>query len=393
MKRGAVTVAIVLMVGAVVAWKLFWKHDPAAQHLEHDRANGSSAPTPLPGLAGSGSSASLPRGNSNPVPGAGPEVTPFGAPGSLAIVPDHYELTSQPGSQFVNRAGGKSTLFTHDPKVESWSRRIAVHVKDDAGNAVAGAVILLSKEKLHVFAGSLSGEAGGTSDARGDASIAAPDDAMSAIAIHAKGWSDVVDVKPGDPSVELVVHPMGTLTGTASFNNHAESFQLHLKSTETPLDIVYETNADGTFTIAMLRPGTWTIEYGLAQAIAGGSSHTEQKTVTIEAGKTTTVKLEQTSATLVVVHTKTDDVSMVQYWLFDGAVAPANKDEAKASHPTGGMLFGGIDAKKDMQFHDVAAGKHTICLNKTYKDEHLAFGCTQVTLMPGDETKEITLEP
>ncbi|MFT3696618.1 MAG: hypothetical protein QM831_25990 [Kofleriaceae bacterium] len=310
-------------------------------------------------------------------------------PGTLATMPDHYELTNVGDGLVVSLTGGQwATTKKSAPIDLGPTHPVTVHVKTDGGAPVAGAVVIATLGRFSNDNLIFTGPAGGTTDATGTATFDVPQKPMTVVALHHDGWSSIA---PLGTTQDLVIPKPGTLTGTATYDGRPESIAFTLKSPDQP-ELRYETNPDGTFTIAALHPGTWELAYQLAQPVTGGAGRTQTMSVTIEAGELATVKLALASATLVVIHTNLTDAKMIDYFVIDGEVSPATRAEAKQLHPQGGA-YGGHDLSKDIQVHDVQPGKHTACINKRYADKHEAIACTHFTLMPGDDLKELTIEP
>ncbi len=318
----------------------------------------------------------------------------FDTPGSLSKIPERYELTTIDGQAFLNLAGGPSKVSPGrfgDERARPRVRTARGRVVDPKGRPVAGAVVVFD-ERLFVWAGHLTGAAGATTDANGEFSSASvPEGAMRAMALHPSGWSNVADV--GSAPLVLQLRGRGALRGRATYNGHGESFDLKVRPRPEPLfGIHYQSDPDGRYTIASLPPGDYTIEFRLAQTIAGGVSKPTERDVTIVDGATAQLDVTQSSAAVVVV-TPVLPPDMkpetVQFWLFTGDKVPANAAEARTrgrAEKTPGILFGGVDAMTPNQFHDVATGTYTTCVAV---DQTALFGCEKVVVLDGEDVREV----
>jgi len=100
----------------------------------------------------------------------------------------------------------------------------------------------------------------------------------------------------------------------------------------------------------------------------------------IEAGKPTNLALELPTGVLVVV-TMADaaQLSTIEYYLVPGnepALDAAKLRELGRSGKAMDTLFGGQDIDQPMQFHDVAPGTYTLCIDrKPDRDHHLPLVC------------------
>jgi len=337
---------------------------------------------PPPGL----SPATAGSGGSNARPGIG-----FAAPGSLATIPDHYELSMDGPHAFVNLAGGPSKQYVgHDhPDLRP---AVTVHgrVVDAKGHGVGGAIVVFDR-RIGVMAGHLSGDTGTTTDAAGEFSTANAHAGEVAIALDRTGWSDVVEI--GAAPLVLHMQGRGAMQGRATYNGHGESFDLLIRPRpEGKLDIRYQTDPGGRYTIASLPPGSYTVVFSLAQVIGGGVSKPIDREVTIVDRETAELDASQTSATVVVVTpVLPDDIApgIVEFWLFAGDRRPADIDEirtrAKVEHVPG-ILYGGKDARTPNQFQDVGPGAYVTCV---IVDRTALEGCAPVTVMEGDSVREV----
>lgn len=320
----------------------------------------------------------------------------FGAPGRLAKIPDQYEITrDSSGVVFVDLGGGKSTLYSGHVPAAVPHHALTVTVLDRARAPLANAVVTVEK-RVDVMGGAIAGRAGATTDATGRATFEVPNEAFQAVAIHHDGWTNVAEVAADATSLELVLVGRGALNGRAKYNGHAETFELYL--TNPTMRINYETDPDGTFTIASLPPGTWSVKCGLAQEITGGASKQDEKTVVIEDGKTATVEFDQTAGTTIVAEVAmpadTANPPIIQAFLFPGNATPPDatnvRDRARAEKVTH-LLFGGVDAMRPIQFHDVVPGSYLVCElgGDNLKVAGTLFGCAQVKVLAGDPIREV----
>jgi hypothetical protein len=347
-----------------------------------------SRPGALPQLTSTGSGSGSGSTAKRPHPGIG-----FGNPGTLAAIPDHYELTSTTGNVFVNMAGGRSEMYSYRAREPGPARTIHGKVVDAKDRPVAGAVVLVATD-FWIVGGSLGGSAGATSDAAGEFAIDnAATGTLFATAMHATGWSDIVTV--GDTPITLRMRGHGTLAGRATYNGHGESFAIHIATPAKPsVSIEYESDPDGRFTIASIPPGAYHVSIGLAQQITGGVSKTDARDITIEDGKTVQLEIAQVSGTIVVVSPKLPadyKPETIEYYLFPASAAPPDATNLRArgrAEKVPSLLFGGQDALVPTQFHDVAAGSYLVCAEA---DRDRSFACTPVTVIDGDSVREIEI--
>jgi len=216
-----------------------------------------------------------------------------------------------------------------------------------------------------------------------------PTIAQLVFAFDTSGWSELAPI--GDAPVVLHLAGHGALHVRATYNGHAESFQMYLSAVpEKRFDIIYVSDPDGTFTIASLPAGAYKLRVGLYQEIAGGASKMTDREIAIETGKTTELEIAQTSGAVVVATARGGkSPKYYEYWLFPGespATGSAAKARGKAEHPPY-YLVGGVHLDVPVQFHDVAAGSYSACART---DDDL-FGCTNVTVLDGDNVREIEI--
>jgi hypothetical protein len=389
---------VVGLLGALVVMIVLWRQatstdkqapPDAARAIDRGAVGGTSGETATR-ATGTGSGPSLPAAPIDAPPRA--RGVTFAAPGSLAKIPDRYEITPSGGSVFVNLAGGQSTHYAASTGRPSSPRRVAKgRVVDRADKPVPGAIALVATS-FWLTGGDVMAAGGAITDDNGEFVIdQAPTDKPFAIALHATGWSELVEV--GTAPVVLRMRGRGELHGRATYNGHGESFSITLTTRPpTPFRLDYETDPDGRYVIASVPPGDWHVRIALAQSIAGGVSKATERDVTITDGGKTAVDVAQTSAAMVVATPKLPDgydVKMIEYWMFPGVAVPATIAAAKArakAEGTPGVLYGGHDALNPTQFHDVAVGSYQIC---AIADRDALFACVAVAVLDGDPVREV----
>ncbi|MGE0551132.1 MAG: carboxypeptidase-like regulatory domain-containing protein [Kofleriaceae bacterium] len=320
-------------------------------------------------------------------------VGPGGAPGSLAKIPERYELSTPKGHAYVNLAGGEINIRGAEPRVVSQPRTLHGVVVDRAGRPIGGAIVMVG-DSLWVVFGHLAGDAGATTNAAGEFVIdnAAPG-ALFAIALHPTGWSSPTEIT--DAPLQLTLLGSGALKGRATIDRRGDSFTISVASIPRPIFRVdYETNLDGRFEIASLPPGKFTVRFGLAQSITGGSSNWGQREIEIVAGQTTQLDVDQTSSTVVVATVQVPGdvkVNMIEYWLRPGP-SPKGLEAVRAAASDSGvrsMVYGGQDALTPIQFHDVAPGAYSVCA-AINRDQW--FGCAELTVIGGESVRELAIK-
>lgn len=350
-------------------------------------------PSSAPGSRPQSLPSALPSSNQDAGLAGRREPTGRFGPGTMKAIPARYELVTKDDYVAVNLAGGSPTVFRPSFRAVApqETRELRGRVIDLANQPVPGAVVLASKS-IDVFGGQLLADAGATAAADGTFVIAkAPTNAVIQ-AIDRTGWSEVL-VTTGAP-IDLVIRGRGELRGTLTYDGHAESFQLFLaRHGEPPFRVFYESDPDGTYVFASLPVGAYTVTIGLAQSIGGGSSKTVKREITIEAGKTTRLDLDQRSSTVVVASTRLPagfQLKTIEYVLLPGR-PPADRTEAKTRSRAGEStmpLFGGRDANTPMQFHDVEPGAYHAC--SAVNDDAL-WGCAPVVVVDGDVAREVEI--
>jgi hypothetical protein len=310
-------------------------------------------------------------------------------PGALSKIPSRYQLVLRGGHAAVDLGGGESTVTFPFPDPPRATRAVSGRVVDAAEHGVAGAIVMVG-DHLTTWSGTLTAAAGTTTAADGSFSITdAPATPAVAVAFDPSGWSELAAV--GDEPLVLHLRGFGSLHVRATYNGHAESFEMQLVSQTAAFQVNYLSDPDGTFTIASLPPGPYTAAIGLAQEIGGGASQLTTRQIEIAAGTTTELDIAQTSATTVVAtaHGSIAKPGYYQYWLFAGTAPPtldAARARASAEHPPA-YLVGGQDLLVPVQFHDTSPGSYAACA----RTDANAFGCTAVTVLDGDTVRELEI--
>ncbi|MGE0872865.1 MAG: hypothetical protein AB7P03_30195 [Kofleriaceae bacterium] len=320
-------------------------------------------------------------------------IGPGGAPGSLANIPERYELSTPSGHAYVNLAGGQLQIKPAEPRAVTQPRALRGTVVDRAHRPIEGAIVMVG-DSLWVVFGHLTGDAGATTNAAGEFEINnAPAGGLFAIALHPTGWSSPTPIT--DEPLQLTLLGRGALKGRATMDNRGDSFTISVATIPRPIFRVdYESDPDGRFEIASLPPGKFTVGFGLAQSITGGSSHWGHREIEIVAGQTTELDVDQASSTVVVATPQVPDgtkVNMIEYWLRPGP-SPKLLDVARATANESGvrsMLYGGGDSLTPIQFHDVDPGRYSVCA-AINRDQW--FGCAELTVIGGESVRELEIK-
>ena len=317
-------------------------------------------------------------------------IIDIGAAGSLAVAPQVYVLDSGGGAPSVNLAGGPSRVSSMGDGAHGPTVGLRGSVVDPAGRPVPGAIVILGAQISIVF-GHLSGSAATTTDGAGRFTIDAPKDAGFALALDPRGWSSVVPIDTGATApLSLKLVGRGALHGRLRYGGRGDVFAIRAVLRDRPFTVHYQSNPDGQFEIASLPPGSYVVSLGLAQTIAGGSSQATERVVTIEDGKTAELVVDQRTGATIVVAPRLDArvPDTLEYWLVTGP-APTTAALAKADQTRWAatpMLFGGMDAAKPMEFHDVAPGSYQACVSDASAG---LFGCAGVAVSATDSAREV----
>jgi hypothetical protein len=327
--------------------------------------------------------------------------------GQLAVPPS-YELSVEgPVAVSLNLAGGPSGLTPYGAvsPAPAYQRTTRGRVVDGNRKGVARAVVLVAKD-FHTFFGSLLAEQGATTAADGSFSITVHDaDAKSVIALEAQtGWSRPVVVAAGDDTatIKLVIPPPGILAGTVTRDGAPIDARVDVSPSENPdVTVTVETDTTGEFEFPLLAPGRYNVAASPLEMFGGGTSAPLVREVTIAAGARTDVTLALTENTVVVAHVKAaggDKFQTVDYMLVPKAVMPATPtlDALLALAKAGKvmrMLYGGSDAMADMEFHDVARGSYTLCVDARVDWEKPApLVCRPVTVGGNKSVLEVEVD-
>ncbi len=314
-----------------------------------------------------------------------------GERGILAKLPAAFELTkTSSGHVAVSLAGGQSTSFGYDAAPKG-THAIRGKVVDRAGTPVTGALVIADGyPHVRLWAGSVMGQSGATSANDGSFEILDGPDTGSIFALDARaGWSLVSPIADGANTLTLLGH--GALHGVLRYNGHGESFSIGLDTPDKSFSVSYESDPDGTFTIASLPPGPYRAHVGLAQVIAGGASKYVEKDIAIVADQTTELAIDQTSGTTIAIEAKPRGQSTMEYILFTGQGAPdiASANVRRKAENAPWYLLGGKDAVTLAEFHDVTPGSYTVC---AAADSTASYGCKSVVILDGESVHELEID-
>jgi hypothetical protein len=253
---------------------------------------------------------------------------------------------------------------------------------------IVGVAVVVGGELPTRF-GALMGDGGAVTSASGAFDVVVhTDTALSAIALHARtGWSAPVAIAAGkgDAEVAIRIAGGGGLSGTVRRGGVPTEAKLIVFGDGT-LALELETGADGRFALPLLAPGTYRITARAGQLFAGGTSAGAEKTVLVD--KATNVMLDLPTGVLLVASARdAATLKTIEYFLVPGDGAPTDHDALRVLARGGkalSTLFGGQDVDRPMQFHDVAPGMYTLCVDRRIDRDHpLPLLCKKLTV-PAD---------
>jgi RNA polymerase sigma factor (sigma-70 family) len=315
-------------------------------------------------------------------------------------VPKSYEITELAQTSIaVNLAGGRSGNYLfQDPDPPTFSRHVRGRVVDVGGKPIAGAVVVIG-DRLGSMFGSLQGDGGATTNASGafDA-IVHTDEALNAIALHEQaGWTPTVAVPAGRGDAEIVIRGAGRggLSGTVRRGGKPIDADVIITGRGT-LALMLDTDASGRFAVPLLAPGHYRVTARTSQLFAGGASKGVEQEVDIAAGKPVEVALELPAGVLVVVNPgSTEGLSTIEYFLVPGVDLTydfAKLRQLGRDRKALETLFGGQDVDRPMQFHDVAPGDYTLCVDRRIsRDEARPLVCKKLTVPQTKPLVEVDL--
>jgi hypothetical protein len=280
------------------------------------------------------------------------------------------------------------------------TRHVKGHVLDAAGKPVAGAVVVVDT-KLAVMFDSFTGGGGAVTNAAGEFDVAMhAEDAFVAVALHARaGWSAPVPVARGadDAEIELRIPGGGGMSGHVTRAGTPIEADINVKVGASFM-LMMKTDPKGHFELPLLAPGTYHVTAHPTQLIAGGTGRGAEQDVTVGGGKPTAVALEVPTGTLVVASFDAPQkLSTVEYWLVPGEISgtPDVRD-LKARGRDGKLLdylVGGVDADREVQFHDIAAGTYTVCVEgKLDRDHPLPLVCKPLEIRANDQILTVSIK-
>lgn len=314
--------------------------------------------------------------------------------------PASYELTVlAPTRVAVALAGGQSSVYLfQDPPAPTMTRHVKGRVVDAAGKPVSGAVVVVD-HRLAVMFDSFTGAGGAVTNAAGEFDVSMHrDDALVAIALHARaGWSMPIAVAggAGDVSgIELRIPGGGGIVGNVTRGGSAIEAEVSVKIGET-FYVMLQTDPKGHFEMPLLAPGTYHIVARPTQLVAGGTGRGAEQDITVGGGKPLSLALDVPTGALVVA--SVDDkvkYSSVEYFVIPGEVTGVpDLDDLHARGRSGKLLaylVGGVDADRDVQFHDIAPGKYTVCVERAIaRDNKLPLVCKPLEVRADTQTVEL----
>jgi len=292
---------------------------------------------------------------------------------------------------------GNTYLPTGDAPV-TIKRRIRGRVLEANRRPVAGAVVVIGNE-LRVIFGGMYAEHAATTDENGAFDVGvASEGPLVAMSLHPRaGWSGPVSV-PAGRAVDLVLS-LGRLSGLSGVVRRAGApIQSELVVTDDAghLELRLETDEHGAFAFPLLPAGSFRVVARTLQLFGGGTSRTTEQQVIVEDGRPSAITIDLPVGALLVasVRKKASATSLdrVEYVLVPGT--PPTKDAATLrtlvrSGQAIAQLRGGQDAEGPMQFHDLAAGDYTLCIDaRRTGASGSIIRCTPVTVPSGERIVE-----
>jgi hypothetical protein len=274
--------------------------------------------------------------------------------------PAPYELSDiGPTSVAVNLEGGPATsytMFTGDPPPRD--RAITGIVTFSDGRPAHGAIVV-ADDRLTARGRELFGSAGATCDEDGSFELrVVANEGLAVVALHTTGgWSPAAVVPAGTDArdVRLRLDAPGAVTGVVTRAGDPE--QAEVTAVNAGSSFTTTSGEDGRYRLASLPAGDYTLRVGLAQTIDGGSSRAVEAAVALRSAHTATVDVDLPAGTLLAVPLQYDEGDAPTVITYDLAAA-----DPDAPQPRRNMLFGGADAVKLMQFHDVVPAAYELCV-------------------------------
>lgn len=333
------------------------------------------------------------------------------APGATAApAAGDYEVTRLAVDQVaVALEGGPSRLTTFrptEPEPPQTLRTLRGRVLDEAGQPVAGAVVVGGSSLRAMLGSSLSTDAGTTTGPDGSYALALwKAEPVVVLALHRDGWSPVTPVAEGtdDLTLDLHLRPTAALEGTITRGGAALEAEVWVSQPGAgKLAMRVPTDAQGHYRIDRLPPGALEVSASLSHAAGLGTGGRASRSVTLVSGEASRVDLDLSAGAHVTVESDVPEgVRMMQYSLLVGEHAVSDADalaRLRKELPSGQarmLLYGGIDLDEVMQWSDVPPGKVTLCVEALLvRDELWGFACTVTEVgAGGDAAHEVRLQP
>lgn len=295
----------------------------------------------------------------------------------------------------VNLEGGRAEeMYSPDDQPTSFMRHVRGRVLDAQGKPVSGAAVLLGAD-MYSFHGVLMGGGGAITAADGTFDVGyTRDDAPFAIVFHTSGWSLPTAVPRGDAELTLTVPVPGGIA--VDVRQGKEGREANVIVERPGMRLHLESDVHGKLELPRLAPGSYTVSVSSAQEFAGGSGVRIKRDVAVSSGATVPIHIDLPTGALIVASVKTaTPIRMVDYYLVLGGAEKPTYEELKRRRGDSNVintLFGGGNANDPMQFHDIAAGTHTLCVQVFVEpDGQLPFSCRDITVAT-DNTVELTLD-
>jgi hypothetical protein len=202
----------------------------------------------------------------------------------------------------------------------------------------------------------------------------------------------------GDADVELRIPGGGGVIGNVTRAGAPIESDVTVKI-GTSFILTMKTDPKGHFELPLLAPGAYHVIAHPTQLIAGGTGRGAEQDIAVGGGKPIAVALDVPTGTLVVASFDVPQkLSTVEYWLIPGEITDTpDVHDLKVRGRDGKLLdylVGGVDADREVQFHDTAAGKYTLCVEgKLDRDHPLPLMCRPLDIRASAQVVTVSLKP
>ncbi len=290
---------------------------------------------------------------------------------------------SKTGRVAVNLKEGWNATFPFDdgstPAIVDPARTVRGRVVDDAGELVAGAVVLASASLWDASSSAAGIDATFTSDAGEWSLVGMPPASFLLIAMHPAGWSAPFVVPEGrvELLVDLVIQLNGALAGRITRDGRPVVGAVLAQRDGPEFSRHVDCDAAGTYRIDPLPAGTYRLTAHPLPWGSGRQSASLGATIEILPGELARMDFPFTSAVTLVVMLDPGQrtVSTVEYRLLRG------------DQLVGKVLFGGQDALNAYAYEDLAPGQYTACVEAPPRAEV----CIPIAVTASPPRQEVTI--